>query len=135
MLIHLFDHLKGIPVFLKCLNVPILILLGVIRHTFPYTSLPLLPFPRFKPYPSGLLMCSFSTLCCFLLVTWLVLFFPCPHPHAGGAHVGERSPQPHDLPHSPTHSAPPGCAQRTLQHRPDPAGGWNGRQLCGEEDK
>lgn len=55
--------------------------------------------------------------------------------HAGGAHVGEHSPQPHDLPHSPTHPAPPGCTQRTLQHRPDPAGGGNGSQLCGEKEE
>lgn len=65
----------------------------------------------------------FITLCCFLTL------------HAGGAHAGEHSPQPHELPHSPTHSAPPGCTQRTLQHRPDSAGGGNRSQHCGEGGK
>lgn len=71
----------------------------------------------------------------FLFKTFIFIFHPdtwlflC----AGGAHVGKHSPQPHDLPHSPTHSASPGCTQRTPQHRPDPARGWNGRQLCGKK--
>lgn len=114
---HLFAHLKGIPVFLKCLN-------DHLCRSCPFRHLNPIPVAYLCALFPHSAVSSLSHGCCFL-----------PPLHAGGAHVGERSPQPHDLPRSPTHSAPPGCAQRTLQHRPDPAGGRNGRQLCGEEDK
>lgn len=50
----------------------------------------------------------------------------------GGPHAGERSPKPDDESHPPPHAASPGSTKRTPQHRPDPAGGQHGRQLCGE---
>lgn len=52
---------------------------------------------------------------------------------AGGVHADQHPPQPHDLPVSPAHPASPGCTERPPQHRPDPAGGRHGRQLCGKK--
>lgn len=52
---------------------------------------------------------------------------------AGGLHADKHSPQPHDLPLPPAHSASSGRTERTPQHRPDPAPGRHGRQLPGKE--
>lgn len=50
---------------------------------------------------------------------------------AGGASAAQRSPQPYEPQHTPTHASAPRSPQRTSLHRAGAAGGRHGRQHRG----